>query len=127
MLLGQRCTRFLHACSALCKCANWLCRTCTPHHTVAGKSSVCLPLQLPKRPSPHQLHTGPLRAPYTINHVAKNGFAQHKFAHSRSSQSAPYTFNHVAQHAMLRNMIDRVWAPLQQHTSPHTVRCAPLC
>jgi hypothetical protein len=31
---------------------------------------------------------------------------------SRSSQSAPYTVNHVAQHAMLRNMIDHVWAPL---------------
>jgi hypothetical protein len=27
--------------------------------------------------------------------------------------TAPYTVNHVAQHAMLRNMIDRVWAPLQ--------------
>jgi hypothetical protein len=32
--------------------------------------------------------------------------------HARSSQSAPYTIDHVAQHAMLRNMIDRVWAPL---------------
>jgi hypothetical protein len=53
-----------------------------------------------------------LCGPYTINHVAQNCFAQHKFAHSRSSQSAPYTVNHVAQHAMLRNMIDRVWAPL---------------
>jgi hypothetical protein len=40
--LEQKCTRFLHACSALCKCANWLCRTCTPHHTVAGISSVSL-------------------------------------------------------------------------------------
>jgi hypothetical protein len=47
-----------------------------------------------------------------INHAAQNCFAQHKFAHSRSSQSAPYTVNHVAQYAMLRNMIDRVWAPL---------------
>jgi hypothetical protein len=28
--LEQSCTRFLHACSALCKCADWLCRTCTP-------------------------------------------------------------------------------------------------
>jgi hypothetical protein len=53
-----------------------------------------------------------LCGPYTINHVAQNSFAQRKFAHSRSSQSAPYTVNHVAQHAMLRNMIDRVWAPL---------------
>jgi hypothetical protein len=34
------CTRFLHTCSALCKCASWLCRTCTPHHTVAGRSPV---------------------------------------------------------------------------------------
>jgi hypothetical protein len=40
--LEQRCTRFLHVCSALCKCANWLCRTCIPHHTVAGRSSVSL-------------------------------------------------------------------------------------
>jgi hypothetical protein len=40
--LHQRCTRFLHACSALCKCANRLCRTCTPHHTVSGISSVSL-------------------------------------------------------------------------------------
>jgi hypothetical protein len=40
--LIQRCTRFLHACSSLCKCANWLCRTCTLHHTVAGRSSVSL-------------------------------------------------------------------------------------
>jgi hypothetical protein len=40
--VGQICTRFLHACSALCKCANWLCRTCTPHHTVAGRSSASL-------------------------------------------------------------------------------------
>jgi hypothetical protein len=40
--LKQRCTRFLHACSALCKCANWLCRTCIPHHTVAGRPSVSL-------------------------------------------------------------------------------------
>jgi hypothetical protein len=55
-----------------------------------------------------------LRRPYTINHVAQNCFEQHKFAHSRSSQSAPYTINHVAQHAMLRNMIDRVWAPLDK-------------
>jgi hypothetical protein len=54
-----------------------------------------------------------LRGPYTINHVAQNCFAQHKFAHSRSSQSAPYTINHVAQQAMLRNMIDRVWARLE--------------
>jgi hypothetical protein len=38
----QSCTRFLQACSALCKCANWLCQTCTPHHTVAGRSSVSL-------------------------------------------------------------------------------------
>jgi hypothetical protein len=38
----QRCTRLLHACSALCKCANWLCRTCTPHHTVARRLSVSL-------------------------------------------------------------------------------------
>jgi hypothetical protein len=53
-----------------------------------------------------------LCGPYTINHVAQNCFAQHKFANSRSSQSAPYTVNHVAQHAMLRNMIDREWAPL---------------
>jgi hypothetical protein len=60
--------------------------------------------------------TSSLRGPYTINHVAQNCFAQHKFAHSRSSQSAPYTMNHVAQHAMLRNMIDRVWAALQQTT-----------
>jgi hypothetical protein len=60
---------------------------------------------------------------YTINHVAQNCFAQHKFAHSRSSQSAPYTINHVAQHAMLRNMIDRVWAIRQATcaTSIHTV------
>jgi hypothetical protein len=36
------CTRFLHACSALCKCANWLFRTYTPHRTVAGRSSVSL-------------------------------------------------------------------------------------
>jgi hypothetical protein len=54
-----------------------------------------------------------LRGPYKINHVAQNCFAQHEFAHSRSSQSAPYTINHVAQHAMLRNMIDRVWATLR--------------
>jgi hypothetical protein len=40
--LMQKCTRFLHACSALCKCANWMCRTCTPHHTVAGRSTVSL-------------------------------------------------------------------------------------
>jgi hypothetical protein len=40
--LSQMCKRFLHACSALCKCANWLCRTCTPHHTVTGRSSVSL-------------------------------------------------------------------------------------
>jgi hypothetical protein len=40
--LKQMCTRFLHVCSALCKCANWICRTCTPHHTVAGRSSVSL-------------------------------------------------------------------------------------
>jgi hypothetical protein len=40
--IEQMCTRYLHACSALCKCANWLCRTCTPHHTVAGRSSVSL-------------------------------------------------------------------------------------
>jgi hypothetical protein len=40
--LNQRCTRFLHTCSALCKCVTWLCRTCTPHHTVAGRSSVSL-------------------------------------------------------------------------------------
>jgi hypothetical protein len=40
--LCQMCTRFLHACSALCKCANWLCRTYTPHHTVVGRSSVSL-------------------------------------------------------------------------------------
>jgi hypothetical protein len=53
-----------------------------------------------------------LRGPYTINHVAQNCFAQHRFAHSRWSQSAPYTINHVAQHAMLRNMIDHVWATL---------------
>jgi hypothetical protein len=58
-----------------------------------------------------------LCGPYTINHVAQNCFAQHKFAHSRSSQSAPYTVNRVAQHAMLRNVIDRVWAPLLLHTS----------
>jgi hypothetical protein len=57
-------------------------------------------------------HIEHLCSPYTINHVAQNCFAKHKFAHSRSSQSAPYTVNHVAQHAMLRNMIDRVWAPL---------------
>jgi hypothetical protein len=55
-----------------------------------------------------------LRGPYTINHVAQNCFAQHKFAHSRSSHSAPYTINYVAQHAMLRNMIDCVWAPLNR-------------
>jgi hypothetical protein len=62
----QRRTRFLHACSALCKCANWLCRTCTAHHTVAGRSSVSLtqspfrlPLQLPNRPSPPQPPAGP--------------------------------------------------------------------
>jgi hypothetical protein len=42
IILTQRCTRLLHACSALCKCENWLCRTCTPHHTVAGRSSVSL-------------------------------------------------------------------------------------
>jgi hypothetical protein len=29
-------------CSALCKCANWLCQTFTPHHTIAGRSSVSL-------------------------------------------------------------------------------------
>jgi hypothetical protein len=40
--LKRRCTRFMYACSALCKCKNWLCRTCTPHHTVAGRSSVSL-------------------------------------------------------------------------------------
>jgi hypothetical protein len=61
-----------------------------------------------------------LRGPYTINHVAQNCFAQQKFAHSRSSQSAPYTINHVAQHAMLRNMIDRVWAPKSEHGNEHT-------
>jgi hypothetical protein len=49
--------------------------------------------------------------PYTINPVVQNCFAQLKFAHSQSSQSAPYTVNHVAQHEMLRNMIDSVWAP----------------
>jgi hypothetical protein len=38
VIMEQRCTGFLHACSALCKCANWLCRTCTPHHAVAGRS-----------------------------------------------------------------------------------------
>jgi hypothetical protein len=40
--LERRCTRFLHACSALCKCAKWQCRTCTPHHNIAGRSSVSL-------------------------------------------------------------------------------------
>jgi hypothetical protein len=53
-----------------------------------------------------------LCGPYTINHVAQNCFAQHNFAHSRSSQTAHNTVNHVAQHAMLRNMIGRVWAAL---------------
>jgi hypothetical protein len=67
--LEQRCRRFLHACSGLCKCDNWLCRTCTPHHTVAGRSSVSLtqslvrlPFKLLMRPSPHQLHAEPGRA-----------------------------------------------------------------
>jgi hypothetical protein len=65
--LGQRCTRFLHACSALCKCANWLCRTCPPHHTVAGRSSVSLtqsPFAFPSNcrcgpPSPATCRAGP--------------------------------------------------------------------
>jgi hypothetical protein len=26
----QRCTRFLHACSALCKCANWCVKPASP-------------------------------------------------------------------------------------------------
>jgi hypothetical protein len=69
--IKEMCTRFLHACSALCKCANWLCRTCTLHHTVAGKSSVSLtqsnsehsPQQQQQQgPSPHQLHAGPCRS-----------------------------------------------------------------
>jgi hypothetical protein len=41
------------------------CRTCTPHHTVAGRSSVSLTQrtrspqqQQEQRPSPHQLHVG---------------------------------------------------------------------
>jgi hypothetical protein len=50
-----------------------------------------------------------LCGPYTINHVAQ-------------SQSAPYTVNHVAQHAMLHNMIDRVWAPLEQASATYGTR-----
>jgi negative regulator of genetic competence, sporulation and motility len=73
----------------------------------------------------HFLHSSiilVLRGPYTINHVAQNCSTQHKFAHSRSSQSAPYTINHVAQHAMLRNMIDRVWATLNEVKSVEDIR-----
>jgi hypothetical protein len=64
--LFQMCTRFLHVCSALCKCANWLCRTSTspPYRSrqiicLSHSESVRLPLQLPMRLSPHQLHAGP--------------------------------------------------------------------
>jgi hypothetical protein len=72
--LWQSCTRFLHACSALCKCADWLCRTCTPHHTIAGRSSVSLtesPFAFPSAtattavaalPSPATCQDGPGRS-----------------------------------------------------------------
>jgi hypothetical protein len=60
---------------SLCVClCGLIFRICSYHHTMARKV---------------------LRGPHTINHVAQNCFAQHKFAHSRSSQSAPYTINQL--------------------------------
>jgi hypothetical protein len=66
--LEQMCTRFLHACSALCKCANWLCRTCTPHHTVAGRSSGSL-TQSPF-PFPSNYRCGPPLTSYMPGRAA---------------------------------------------------------
>jgi hypothetical protein len=90
----QMCTRFLHACSALCKCANWLCRTCNPHHTVAGRSSlshsesVRLPLQLPMRPSPHQLHAGPFHPVHACTHRSSHTVRCARLVHLWSNGTA---------------------------------------
>jgi hypothetical protein len=85
--LHQRCTRFLHACSALCKRANWLCRTCTPHHTVAGRSSVSL-TQSNSR--------GPPLASYMPGRSIQCTRARHSITHHRTlcTACAPLLYMH---------------------------------
>jgi hypothetical protein len=58
----QRCTRFLHACSALCELAVSNLHP-PPYRSrqiicLSHSESVRLPLQLSMRPSPEQLHAG---------------------------------------------------------------------
>jgi hypothetical protein len=78
----QRCTRFLHPCSALCKCANWLCRTCTPHHTAAGRSSVSL-TQSPFA-FPSNCRCGPPLTSYMPGRSIPCTRAQHSSTHHRT-------------------------------------------
>jgi hypothetical protein len=66
------CTRFLHACSTLCKCANWLCRTCTPP-PYRSRQIICLrspspPIADAALPSPATCRAGPSRARHSSTH-----------------------------------------------------------
>jgi hypothetical protein len=95
--LRQRCTRFLHACSALCKCANWLCRTCTPHHTVAGRSSV----SLTQRPFafPSNCRCGPPLTSHIPGQAVPSRAWQHTSSHTvRCARLVHLWFTVLSQH-----------------------------
>jgi hypothetical protein len=82
--LHQMCTRFLNACSALCKCANWMCRTCTPHHTVAGRLSVSLtqsPFAFPSNCRCGPPLTSYIQGRAVLSHARMHGTSAHIIAH----------------------------------------------
>jgi hypothetical protein len=81
--IEQSGTRFLHACSALCKCANWLCRTCSPHHTVAGRSSVSLRVRSPSPPFADAVLLSPATCRAVPSRARVHGTAkQHTSSHT---------------------------------------------
>jgi hypothetical protein len=113
-LIEQTCTRFLHACSALCKCANWLCRTCTPHHTAAGRSSVSL------TQSPFAFPSNCRRGPPLTSYMAGRDVP------SRARHSSTHHRTLCAVHGLCTSVIEVSLVPPDKYPNGNSIRPGPF-
>jgi hypothetical protein len=126
--LIQSCTIFLHACIALCKCADWLTNLHPPPYRsrqiIYLSHSESVPLPLHKSSSPCLTSYMPGRAVASLCTSRQIICLSH-------SESVPLPLRNSRGHSLISYMPGRAVASFARvqaelHTSSHTVRCARL-